>query len=183
MLEPVRSCGTCTLCCKVMKIESAASPRGKWCQHCEKGMGCRIYATRPQECRDFYCSFVLDDSMPEYWNPIICGMVITLNTERNCHVIYVNDGQIGAWRKEPYRQDLFEVSANFFQSMGPILVRAGRRAFAIFPDKEIDLGYMTDAQGIMYEVGPAGVTCKVIDMPATQSFSSAEASRYAACHP
>ena len=42
-----RTCGDCTLCCKVMAIEELAKPVGTWCPHCKPGRGCRIYPDRP----------------------------------------------------------------------------------------------------------------------------------------
>jgi hypothetical protein len=44
-----RSCGDCTLCCKVMAVEALGKPAGSWCSHCKPGRGCLIYETRPEE--------------------------------------------------------------------------------------------------------------------------------------
>jgi hypothetical protein len=56
-----RSCGGCTMCCKVLGITELQKPVGKWCKHCEIGYGCRIYETRPAECRTFHCAWLVDD--------------------------------------------------------------------------------------------------------------------------
>lgn len=60
---PARSCGTCTLCCKLMAVSGFASvedkPQGEWCRFCDKkGGGCAIYDARPQACRDFVCGWL-----------------------------------------------------------------------------------------------------------------------------
>jgi len=55
---PPRSCGTCTLCCKVLAVDELKKPHGKWCAHCKTGQGCGIYDTRPAECRDFRCTWL-----------------------------------------------------------------------------------------------------------------------------
>ena len=39
----MRTCGTCTLCCKVMAIAALKKPMNKWCEFCDKGAGCKIY--------------------------------------------------------------------------------------------------------------------------------------------
>lgn len=54
---PERSCGSCSLCCKVMGVQDPAleKPVGVWCEHAQKGRGCGIYSTRPSACRDFKC--------------------------------------------------------------------------------------------------------------------------------
>jgi hypothetical protein len=38
-----RSCGSCTLCCKLMPVlldDGEDKPAGEWCKHCTKGVGC-----------------------------------------------------------------------------------------------------------------------------------------------
>ena len=57
---PPRSCGPCTLCCKVMAIKDPEleKPKDVWCQHAKKGCGCGIYDTRPSICRGFECMWL-----------------------------------------------------------------------------------------------------------------------------
>lgn len=50
-----RSCGSCSLCCSVYEIQTLSKPEWVWCEQCEHGGGCRIYATRPRVCRVFVC--------------------------------------------------------------------------------------------------------------------------------
>lgn len=50
-----RSCGACSLCCSVYEISIFKKPEWKWCTHCERGVGCRIYAQRPRVCRKYVC--------------------------------------------------------------------------------------------------------------------------------
>ena len=57
--KPARSCGGCTACCKVFSISELAKPEGVWCKHCNVGSGCKIYARRPKECKDFRCMWLL----------------------------------------------------------------------------------------------------------------------------
>ena len=56
---PGKTCGSCTLCCKVVGVAELKKPADVWCGHCNKAKGCKIYDTRPQECRTFYCLFLL----------------------------------------------------------------------------------------------------------------------------
>ena len=53
-----RTCGSCTACCKALEVVELTKPLGKWCQHCSIGKGCKIYAERPQSCRDFRCEWL-----------------------------------------------------------------------------------------------------------------------------
>jgi len=49
-----RTCGECAACCYIPAVPSLAKPAYELCRHSSKG-GCRIYAERPQECRDYSC--------------------------------------------------------------------------------------------------------------------------------
>jgi hypothetical protein len=52
-------CGTCTACCRVFAIPEFNKSAGKWCDHCNIGVGCNIYDARPNICRDFQCLWLL----------------------------------------------------------------------------------------------------------------------------
>lgn len=49
-----RSCGGCTACCTVLAVDELRKPMRWACDHLTCG-GCRVYAERPQSCRDFNC--------------------------------------------------------------------------------------------------------------------------------
>ena len=51
-----RECGDCNLCCKLPYIKNF-KPQYKWCNHCEIGVGCKIYEKRPELCKTFYCLY------------------------------------------------------------------------------------------------------------------------------
>jgi hypothetical protein len=53
--KSANQCGTCTLCCKLVHVDEINKPVGKWCDHCALGKGCKIYDTRPTECRTWNC--------------------------------------------------------------------------------------------------------------------------------
>ena len=52
-----RECGDCNMCCKLPEINYFKEKKEsyKWCNHCEIGVGCKIYSDRPQGCKDFFC--------------------------------------------------------------------------------------------------------------------------------
>ena len=64
---PGRNCSGCGLCCTLLRIEELDKPPMIACSHCEAGGGCRIYAQRPTECRQFYCGYLLDAKLDERW--------------------------------------------------------------------------------------------------------------------
>ena len=71
-----RSCGTCTLCCRLPDIDLLDKPANVWCRHCVAGEGCSIYADRPSVCRDFLCFWMTDESLAEAWEPSRSHMMI-----------------------------------------------------------------------------------------------------------
>ena len=49
-----RNCGGCTACCTVLAVHELRKPMRWACEHIACA-GCRIYAVRPQGCREFDC--------------------------------------------------------------------------------------------------------------------------------
>jgi hypothetical protein len=99
---PGRSCGGCTLCCKVLGVPALEKPRGTWCLHCERGVGCRIYESRPGECRSFLCGWLVSDRFGPEWKPERSKIVITVTRDGNGFEFQCDPGFPQAWRKEPY---------------------------------------------------------------------------------
>lgn len=54
---PNRKCGECSLCCKALRVDPLDKPTGVWCKHARPG--CGIYETRPEECQNFNCLWLL----------------------------------------------------------------------------------------------------------------------------
>jgi hypothetical protein len=65
----MRTCGGCTLCCKLPRIAEVEKPRDVWCRHCDIGKGCKIYSDRPTVCKDFECWWLRHEEMPEELRP------------------------------------------------------------------------------------------------------------------
>jgi hypothetical protein len=75
---PSRECGTCTACCRVQPIRTPELRKTSHvlCQHCRETEGCRIYAQRPQVCRDYDCGWRLLAALPEDWRPDLSGIFV-----------------------------------------------------------------------------------------------------------
>jgi hypothetical protein len=73
-----RECGTCTACCKTLKIDAPELKKfaGLLCAHCKAGTGCTIYGSRPQVCRDFHCAWRAMAYLGDEWRPDRCGVLI-----------------------------------------------------------------------------------------------------------
>jgi hypothetical protein len=98
-VEPERSCGSCTLCCKVMAVPELAKPADQWCRHARKSAGCAIYETRPGICREFRCLW-LQGLLPEECKPERAHAVVTTTTDNQNMVIHEDHGYVGVGRQQ-----------------------------------------------------------------------------------
>jgi hypothetical protein len=153
-----RRCGTCTLCCKVMTVEELNKPNGQWCPHCIKGRGCGIYADRPNDCRTFHCGYLLWPALGEHWLPARSKLVVRYKPDGMEIVIHVDPGFPSAWRVEPYYSEIRRMAAIVEGTAYTVFVQIGRRIFAVFPDRDVDLGVVAEDERveIREEAGPEG---------------------------
>ncbi len=135
-----RSCEGCTLCCKLAEVKALAKPMGVWCRHCDIGRGCAIYAERPTECRVFYCLYRTAAGIGETWRPSDCHMVMTFEPQATRINVWVDTEFAGAWRAWPYLSQLKTLALEMLRKRGSLIVWEGDHAFAVLPDREIDLG-------------------------------------------
>ena len=135
----VRSCGDCTLCCKVYPVPAVNKPRDKWCQHCKPGQGCGIWQERPQFCRDFHCLWVKDERLEPQWKPSNCKFVMTWVSETQLNIT-CDPGAPMAHRKEPFFTSLKDSAKRFAREGKAILIFTGSQKFALLPDGERLLG-------------------------------------------
>lgn len=89
-----RTCGPCTACCVVLKIDvpelrkRARVP----CPHLTAS-GCGIYAKRPSVCREFLCGWRLFEELGDDWRPDFSGVLM---------LRYAPNELPHAWRGSPY---------------------------------------------------------------------------------
>ncbi len=152
-----RTCGTCSMCCKVLMIEEEelSKPRDQWCQHCRPGAGgCTIYETRPVLCRAFACQWLVDPSFPEELKPSRSKVVAHFKEDISGHhtLHFVADSAVpGCWR-EKRMYDLIKSAA--LQGLrgipgvapeGPAelryrtIVDAGEREWIILPNEDVEI--------------------------------------------
>ena len=99
-----RSCGTCTLCCRLPDIDLFDKPANAWCRHCIEGKGCSIYADRPSVCRDFLCLWMVDETLGEAWEPSRSHMMIYRQGPQITVLVDLDYPEI--WRSELYHAQL-----------------------------------------------------------------------------
>jgi hypothetical protein len=146
---PGRVCGTCTMCCKIPRIDVLQKPAGKWCPNCAPGKGCKIYETRPIICRRFLCLWMQDSNLGDAWKPEKSKMYLSYELSGERLAAHVDPATPGAWRKEPYYGDLKKWSVWAAENEKQVSVFIGRHAFVITPDNDIDLGIVDEDELII----------------------------------
>ena len=150
-----RSCGSCTLCCKVLKIPETHSDKGKWCRHCAVGEGCAIYEARPERCRDFMCGYLVWDKVPEHWHPARSRIVVV--SEMGFRLNFtVDPGSPGRWREAPYYNEIKAMAVLAFQENRQVLITVGNRVIAFLPDREVELGVVGEHETVITGRRPDG---------------------------
>ena len=150
---PGRSCGSCMLCCKLLAIAELNKPEGTWCKHAKPGQGCSIYADRPGECRKFHCGY-LSSELSEEWHPVKSKIVLSANSAGGITAI-VDPGRPDAWREAPFYLQLKAWAGELLPQQRYVVVRIAKRAIAVLPDHDWDLGVMEPHEPIVMEVAVA----------------------------
>lgn len=148
---PGRSCGSCTLCCKVMGIAELKKPVGKWCPHCSPAKGCAIYGDRPSECRAFNCGWLVDARFHEGWKPEKSKMVVTTGLDGNSFEIRCDPGFPAVWRSEPFHSEIREMATAAERHDGSVYVMVGKKTTLVTRDLEFELGEISVGQRIVRE--------------------------------
>ncbi len=146
---PGKSCGSCTMCCKVYPVPVLSKPAGQWCKHCKPGQGCGIWLERPEFCRDFYCRYMVDPALGPEWKPDTAKFV--MNYQPNgTFAISLDPGHRMAWKREPYYAQLKRMSGVLLEQGIVMYVEDRPNLIIITPDDDVIAGKVDDAP--QYEV-------------------------------
>jgi hypothetical protein len=124
-----RSCGTCTLCCRLPEIDELSKPANAWCLNCTAGQGCAIYDDRPQLCRDFLCSWMINEQLGPEWEPATAKMMVYGQGKQI--TVLVDPDYPSAWKEEPYATQLRQWAADADRHGNYIIVFVGDEVFKI----------------------------------------------------
>ncbi len=146
------SCGSCTLCCRLLAVEEINKPQGHACTHIDKHCGgCRIYAERPGACRSFECLWLQSQARPGQQMPL------ELRPDRS-HVVFAMDAMVvPATEIDDERRELFllvdpdhprawqahlprSAIRTFLKRGGTVHITIGDQQMMIRPDGEIIVG-------------------------------------------
>jgi len=94
-----RSCGECTLCCTLLRVDELRKLGGTPCVHLRRAPdapGCGIHATRPGICRAYSCLW-LSGGLDEADRPDRLGAVLDLVSEGHLTRLRVHEAAPGAY--------------------------------------------------------------------------------------
>jgi hypothetical protein len=144
-----RSCGSCTLCCKLLEVEALEKPSNRWCDRCDVGRGCRAYDARPDDCRDFYCGYLTLPQLDAAWHPSLAKLIVCL--QPNTIYVHVDPSRPHAWRAEPYYARLKLWARDAMRSKGQVIVCLAKKRVVVLPDRDVDLGILESDEMIVTE--------------------------------
>ena len=137
-----KTCGTCSICCKIVAVSDLNKPAHQWCVHNVPHKGCGIWGKHPEVCKAWQCGWILMPQLDEQWKPERCGFIIRNRYEINQLVIDVDPAKPDSWRKEPFYSRIRHWAQSSRASGQQIMVCIGRREIAIFAEEDVDAGML-----------------------------------------
>jgi hypothetical protein len=144
-----RICGSCTMCCKLPRIPVLNKPAGEWCRHCTPGVGCNNYDERAQMCREFFCQWIEDAGLADYWKPEVSKIILTHFPRTGFLYAQVDPARPDAWKAPRLLADLQRWSAQLLEKRRHVVVFVNDEATLIMPDQSVPMGRMRPGEGFM----------------------------------
>jgi hypothetical protein len=144
-VSAARSCGECTLCCTLLRVDELRKLGGTACRQLRAppaAPGCGIHATRPGICRAYACLW-LSGGLGEEDRPDRLGAVLDLATEGAVTRLRVHEASPGAYERSPR---LRGIVARYRASM---------------PVRISDVSRASDPDAPVRELGPAGEETRI----------------------
>lgn len=145
------------MCCKIPGIPETDSPPGRWCRHVLPGRGCGIHPTRPETCRAFFCHWLENPNLGPEWKPDRAKFLLYTEAGGRRLVVGTDPAAPGAWRREPYYAQFKRWAALGAASNRQVIVFSGKRATAVLPDRDVDLGAVEIGDEIVYRAAGSGI--------------------------
>ena len=155
---PCRSCGSCSLCCKVTTIALLEKPAGQWCSYAKPGKGCGIHRTRPFVCQSFFCEWMIAKGLGEEWKPERAKFAIVVRNDGNRLTAHVDPGAPNAWKREPYYTNFKRWAAEgaLKRPVKLIDIMIGERLIVVLPDRDVEFGVLAADEAIAMTRYPDG---------------------------
>lgn len=103
-----RSCGTCSLCCTLLRVDELSKAAGRDCVHQQRprdggsggDAGCGIYASRPPICRGYRCLW-LQGGLEDDERPDRTGGIVDLESRGTGVMLRIQEVRRGAFDASP----------------------------------------------------------------------------------
>lgn len=119
------SCGSCHLCCDLIAVTALAKPPCQLCKHAEPGRpggACTIYDTRPYDCREFRCLWLISQEdvdktpmplelRPDNSHVVFAGLEVNGELYENGTSACVDPAHPDAWREPQMHAFLCRLAA------------------------------------------------------------------------
>lgn len=132
MDPPARSCGACSLCCVVLRVDELGKLGGVACEKLRPEGGCSIHATRPGICRAYRCLW-LRGGLPEADRPDRLGAVLDVTAEAGAPFLAIREARTGNFARTPR---LGEIADEYRRSM-PVRITSAENV--LDPDRSYRL--------------------------------------------
>ena len=133
-----KNCGACMMCCKLPAVVSLQKPAGKWCVNATAGKGCKIYDTRPDDCRAFHCGWLLDASLGPEWKPDACKFLMYIAND-GAFTLLVDPASPAAWRDPRFYPTIKMNAARLLDRNMASMVVVGSRKYVILPERDVEV--------------------------------------------
>lgn len=147
-----RSCEGCGMCCNLLRIDALNKPAGEWCKHCSTRRSCDIHGEHPDDCRNFHCGWLTVEGLGDEWKPSKSKIIMTAELDGQRMTAIVDPKRPSAWRETPYYEQLKAWATAAVEDNGQVVVRIGERYWVILPDRDVDLGKVSDDEAIITEI-------------------------------
>ena len=159
-----KTCGSCSMCCKVFSIEVLNKPVATWCRNCNIGAGCGIYEDRPDVCRGFRCVWLDDPNMPEEFRPDRSKMILVVENVTGSIYAHMDRDSPNIWRRSPYIDVLKDWARRLEPLDRVVAVIVGPNCVIVKPDGSLETVTMKPGArsfDIRWYATPAGRTVRV----------------------
>jgi hypothetical protein len=112
-VSAARACGSCSLCCTVLRVDELRKLGGTPCAHQRTGGGCGIYEARPEICRAYRCLW-LGGGLRDGDRPDALRAVLDVVSQGASVWLEIREAEPGAFERSPR---LREIAREYRQSM------------------------------------------------------------------
>ena len=117
-----------------MGIPEINKPAEVLCTHCTLGQGCTIYETRPADCVEFLCGYLMEPELGPEWKPDVSHIVLRMIGKTL--TAHVDTATPRAWMREPYYSTLRQWARAGIDNGHRVLVCVNPHILQILPNGE-----------------------------------------------